>query len=765
MKTNYLLAACISISVALSAQQNVEEVIVTAEKTEKNILDIGTTMNLYNEDFMEDQKITELGQLSYYVPNFTVQEEDVINPSLSIRGVGADSGFLVSRIGRFMNGLTMSSTTMSSFALYDLTRVEILKGPQPSTFGVDSAAGAFNVVTNKAELGSTYGSLSMGFGNFNSRDLQSVNNISLTDSSSLRISTFNSDIKGYTKNIGDGDNVNGRGNVSALRLSYTNEITDNLILDVVINQENNKLPGVGYKSAYIFSENQDRSPYGEVDFRNTQDSKTEREMLTQQYFLNYSINKNSSASLSFFDTQSNTFSFIDTDGSYLNIMEAGKTNNADLSGFEAQYQFSNDKLDLMVGYTKTDKETYDYLGIEFAEPYLLAFLTFDGQFAAANGLLSILQSGRGAFSSSNVYGDNFPIQQLRSLFASTLQNNPFNTIPVPLPDGSIYNLPVDVSPYIQPKVQTESQDSSSFYVDATYHLTDDLSFTVGYRDSSNDTAVVFDAKECNRPLVTGTCQDAVLQQKNSHKDEGEPLLKLSSVYNYSDSLSFYITSSEGRISPYVSYTGVTPAETIESQDLGFNYVDSKLFLSGAIFSYDFSNYTVAQLNYNTGFTSYSVMETATIDGYEFYGNYVIFDSVKIFGSYGYQNAKLGQNTIDDKDFDYAGNTWRLAPESNYSIGISLDRGMANYILAYTYQDDVYFEESNDLDTYQEGYGLLNLNVNVAISENVSTSIYFKNIMDEEFLIDGGNVGGDVLGLPTYVAGPPLMFGVSLSARF
>ena len=57
MKTNYLLAACISISVALSAQQNVEEVIVTAEKTEKNILDIGTTMNLYNEDFMEDQKI------------------------------------------------------------------------------------------------------------------------------------------------------------------------------------------------------------------------------------------------------------------------------------------------------------------------------------------------------------------------------------------------------------------------------------------------------------------------------------------------------------------------------------------------------------------------------------------------------------------------------------------------------------------------------------------------------------------------------------
>ena len=74
MKTHYLLAVFILIAIVLSAQENVEEVIVTAEKTDKNILDIVTTMSLYNEDFMEDQIITERVQLSYYVTNFTVQE-------------------------------------------------------------------------------------------------------------------------------------------------------------------------------------------------------------------------------------------------------------------------------------------------------------------------------------------------------------------------------------------------------------------------------------------------------------------------------------------------------------------------------------------------------------------------------------------------------------------------------------------------------------------------------------------------------------------
>jgi hypothetical protein len=52
-----------------------------------------------------------------------------------------------------------------------------------------------------------------------------------------------------------------------------------------------------------------------------------------------------------------------------------------------------------------------------------------------------------------------------------------------------------------------------------------------------------------------------------------------------------------------------------------------------------------------------------------------------------------------------------------------------------------------------------------MSENLNASIYFKNIMDKEFLIDGGNVGGDVLGLPTYVAGAPLMFGISIKASY
>ena len=66
----------LSLIAFFASSQEVEEIIVSAEKTEKNILDVTTTLNLYEEDFLDSQEITELGQLGYYVPNLTVQEQE-----------------------------------------------------------------------------------------------------------------------------------------------------------------------------------------------------------------------------------------------------------------------------------------------------------------------------------------------------------------------------------------------------------------------------------------------------------------------------------------------------------------------------------------------------------------------------------------------------------------------------------------------------------------------------------------------------------------
>ena len=52
----------LSLIAFFASPQELEEIIVSAEKTEKNILDVTTTLNLYEEDFLDSQEITELGQ-------------------------------------------------------------------------------------------------------------------------------------------------------------------------------------------------------------------------------------------------------------------------------------------------------------------------------------------------------------------------------------------------------------------------------------------------------------------------------------------------------------------------------------------------------------------------------------------------------------------------------------------------------------------------------------------------------------------------------
>jgi outer membrane receptor protein involved in Fe transport len=72
---------------------------------------------------------------------------------------------------------------------------------------------------------------------------------------------------------------------------------------------------------------------------------------------------------------------------------------------------------------------------------------------------------------------------------------------------------------------------------------------------------------------------------------------------------------------------------------------------------------------------------------------------------------------------------------------------------------------NVQDEFQDSYGLANLRVAwTADSQPVTLEAFVNNITDETYLIDAGNTG-DALGLPTFIAGPPRMWGVGLTWKF
>ena len=94
---------------------------------------------------------------------------------------------------------------------------------------------------------------------------------------------------------------------------------------------------------------------------------------------------------------------------------------------------------------------------------------------------------------------------------------------------------------------------------------------------------------------------------------------------------------------------------------------------------------------------------------------------------------------------------------------------------------VFFDDSNDLakfqqppsvfvpdniqDELQDGYGLLNLRASwTSDALPVSVEAFVTNLTDEAYIIDAGNTG-DSLGLPTFIAGAPRMWGLGLTYRF
>ena len=125
-----------------SAQAQVlEEVVVTAQKRVESLQDVPISVSAINGTKIVQAGITELQDMTAYVPNLTMNETG-IGTNITIRGVssGINQGFEQS-VGMFMDGIYWGRGRQTLAPLFDLDRVEVLRGPQGTTFGKNSLAG------------------------------------------------------------------------------------------------------------------------------------------------------------------------------------------------------------------------------------------------------------------------------------------------------------------------------------------------------------------------------------------------------------------------------------------------------------------------------------------------------------------------------------------------------------------------------------------------------------------------------------------------
>src|SRR5580692_1618228 len=175
-----------------ATSDSLEEIVVTAQFRQQNLQDTPLAITAINAAMMEERGQTSLHDLGQQAPNVTLVETGgAFGPGMtsSIRGIGQGDfdPALSPGVGIYIDDVYYTSLTGSNFALLDLDRVEILRGPQGTLSGANSEGGSIRIYTVKPE-GNDTGSVKVSYGQRNLIDVQAMADVPLiTDTLFMRV--------------------------------------------------------------------------------------------------------------------------------------------------------------------------------------------------------------------------------------------------------------------------------------------------------------------------------------------------------------------------------------------------------------------------------------------------------------------------------------------------------------------------------------------------------------------------------------------------
>ncbi|WP_084399004.1 TonB-dependent receptor [Henriciella aquimarina] len=203
-------------------------VTVTAQRREENLVDVPLSVSAFDGDLLGDLGVADITEISKITPNVTLEVSRGTNTTLTafIRGVGQQdpvAGF-ESGVGIYVDDVYLNRPQGAVLDVYDVERVEVLRGPQGTLYGRNTIGGAIKYVTRGLSDTPTY-EVNLKAGTYN--QLDGVVTTSLPVSDDFRVgasvASFNRD--GYGENILNGDeNYNKR--LFGARVSAEYDVTD-----------------------------------------------------------------------------------------------------------------------------------------------------------------------------------------------------------------------------------------------------------------------------------------------------------------------------------------------------------------------------------------------------------------------------------------------------------------------------------------------------------------------------------------------------------
>jgi iron complex outermembrane receptor protein len=143
--------ALLTVSYAATADRVLEEIIVTAQKREQSLQDVPVSVSVIDGEFIKDAGLIDIQDVVQYVPNVKVNFDD-LTPTITIRGFGTPpfGRALEPSVGLVIDDVYYGRMTYANDAVFDLQRLEVLRGPQGTLFGKNTIAGVMNFSTEPA---------------------------------------------------------------------------------------------------------------------------------------------------------------------------------------------------------------------------------------------------------------------------------------------------------------------------------------------------------------------------------------------------------------------------------------------------------------------------------------------------------------------------------------------------------------------------------------------------------------------------------------
>ena len=190
------LPALAFVSLALAQEGSppdaLDEIVITASKRATNLLETPLAVTALTAESLEREGVKTARDLTGMVPNVQFATGPDSGTAISVRGVVSTDftevgdGAMAVHLDGFYSPRPQGILAL----LYDLERIEVLRGPQGTLFGMNASGGVINIIPAAPNFDGTYASLDGSVGNYNEQELRGVVNFAVTDNFAVRLAAM-----------------------------------------------------------------------------------------------------------------------------------------------------------------------------------------------------------------------------------------------------------------------------------------------------------------------------------------------------------------------------------------------------------------------------------------------------------------------------------------------------------------------------------------------------------------------------------------------